>query len=74
MFEHSFQLSKKNEIKRLKCGSLPAKADPVAQREFYENTLHPLMQRAKKGEIALLFVDASHFVYARSINIREVLG
>ena len=62
MFEHSFQLSKKNEIKRLKCGSLPAKADPAAQREFYENTLHPLMQRAKKGEIALLFVDASHFV------------
>jgi transposase len=46
----------------LKCGSLPAKADPAAQQEFYEQTLNPLMQKAKKGKIALLFVDASHFV------------
>jgi transposase len=62
MLEHHIKLSKKNEIKRLKCGSLPAKADPVAQRMFYEKTLHPLMQKAKKGKIALLFVDASHFI------------
>ena len=46
----------------MKCGSLPAKADPAAQRHFYEDTLLPLMQKAKDGEIALLFVDASHFV------------
>lgn len=62
MFEHCFQPSKKNGIKRLKCGSLPAKADPVAQRTFYEKTLYPLMQKAKNGKITLLFVDASHFV------------
>ena len=62
MFEHSIQLSKKNGVKRLKCGSLPAKADPAAQRAFFEKTLRPLMQKAKKGKIALLFVDASHFV------------
>ena len=62
MREHSFQPSKKNGIKRLKCGSLPAKADPTWQRAFYEKTLNPLMQEAKKGGIALLFVDASHFV------------
>lgn len=55
-------LLKKNGIKRLKCGSLPAKADPVAQQLFYEKTLYPLMQKAKKNKIVLLFVDASHFV------------
>ena len=62
MFEHNLQLTKKNKIKRLKCGSLPAKADPAAQRAFYKNTLRPLMQKAKKGKITLLFVDASHFI------------
>ena len=46
----------------MKCGSLPAKADPALQRTFYEDTLHPLMKKAKNGKIALLFVDASHFV------------
>jgi transposase len=46
----------------LKCGSLPAKADPEKQRAFYNNVLKPLMDRAKSGEATLLFVDASHFV------------
>jgi len=46
----------------LKCGSLPAKADPEKQRTFYDNTLKPLMEQAKAGAITLLFIDASHFV------------
>jgi transposase len=46
----------------LKSGSLPAKADPEAQRAFYDNTLHPLMQMAYMGTRTVLFVDASHFV------------
>jgi transposase len=46
----------------LKCGSLPAKADPEKQRAFYTDKLLPLMKSAKSGEIALLFLDASHFV------------
>ena len=46
----------------LKCGSLPAKADPEVQREFYDKTEKPLMERAKNGEVHLLYVDASHFV------------
>jgi transposase len=37
--------------KWLKCGSLPAKADPEVQREFYDKTEKPLME-----------LDASHFV------------
>jgi transposase len=46
----------------LKCGSLPAKADTEKQRAFYYDTLKPLIDRAKKGTVALLFMDASHFV------------
>ena len=46
----------------MKCGSLPAKADPVKQRAHYEVVLHPLMELAKEGKATLLFLDASHFV------------
>ncbi len=53
---------KKKGIKRLKCGSLPAKADVEEQEKFYNGTLKPLMEAAKKGTTVLLFVDASHFV------------
>lgn len=56
------RLLKRNRIKRLKSGSLPAKADATKQREFYDTVLHPLMEQAKSGKIALLFLDASHFI------------
>jgi transposase len=56
------RLIKKNGVKRLKCGSLPAKADTEKQRSFCDSVLHPLMAQAKKGDITLLFIDASHFV------------
>jgi len=56
------RLLKKHGFKRLKCGSLPAKADTTAQNKFYEDILHPLMKKAEQGNIALLFMDASHFV------------
>jgi transposase len=46
----------------LKCGSLPAKADTAKQRDFFTGVLYPLMEKAKTGKTALLFVDASHFV------------
>ena len=46
----------------MKSGSLPAKADPAKQEEFYHVTLQPLMEQADNGDIALLFLDASHFV------------
>jgi len=46
----------------LKCGSLPAKADVKAQRNFFDSVLHPMMERAKNNEVVLLFMDASHFV------------
>lgn len=46
----------------MKCGSIPAKADVARQRAFYDDTLCPLMEKAKEGKLALLFLDASHFV------------
>lgn len=56
------RLLKKKGIRRLKCGSLPAKADPAKQRSFYNTVLKPLMDQAKLGKATLLFMDASHFV------------
>ena len=56
------KLLKKNGIRKLKSGSLPAKADREKQRIFYENELQPLMDKAEKSNLVLLFLDASHFV------------
>ena len=56
------RLLKKFSIKKRKCGSLPAKADPLKQKEFYDETLMPLMKEAKEGISNLFFFDASHFV------------
>lgn len=44
---------------------MPAKADTVGQRNFYESILKPLMRRAKRKNSAhvLFFMDASHFVH-----------
>ena len=57
------RLLQKFGIKRLKSGSLPAKADPVEQRNFYNTILLPLMDKAELGEISLFFMDAGHFVF-----------
>ena len=46
----------------MKSGSIPAKANVVLQRVCYETILLPLMAKAKKSELTLLFLDASHFV------------
>ena len=56
------RLLKRKGIKRLKCGSLPAKADVEEQKKFYKCILKPLMKAANKGSTVLLFMDASHFV------------
>jgi transposase len=40
---------KKIGLKRLKCGYIPGKADPVAQEEFLETTLMPELEEAAKG-------------------------
>ena len=55
---------KNHEYKKLKSGSLPAKADVEKQRNFYESVLKPLIEKAKdvKNNVVLLYMDASHFV------------
>ena len=46
----------------MKSGSLPAKADPEQQIKFHDEVLQPIMQKAERNELTLLFLDASHFV------------
>jgi transposase len=52
----------KKGLRSLAVGFLPAKADPKAQRNFLEDILKPLIERAKNNNIELFFMDASHFV------------
>ena len=46
----------------MKSGSIPAKADAVVQRRYYDTILLSLMSKAKKNKLTLLFLDGSHFV------------
>ena len=46
----------------MKTGSIPCKADPVAQKKFLENTMEPVILAAKRGDVNLYYVDAAHFV------------
>jgi len=41
---------------------MPSKADPGKQASFLNETLRPLIEKAKAGVIELFFMDASHFV------------
>jgi len=41
---------------------LPCKANPEVQRAFLNDTLKPLIEKAKSGLVELFFLDASHFV------------
>ena len=47
-----------------KVGSIPSKADPEKQADFKKNELDPILEEAKRGERAVFFVDAAHFVLA----------
>lgn len=51
-------------LKRYKTGHIPAKADREKQEQWLEKTLNPVIEKAKKGEVHLLFMDAAHFVLA----------
>ena len=46
----------------MKSGSIPAKANALDQRVFYETILLPLMSKATREKLTLLFLDGSHFV------------
>lgn len=53
---------RKNKFRFRKIGHIPAKADTEKQGFFLENSLNPIIEKAKKGEIALFFADSAHFV------------
>jgi transposase len=55
-------MARKKGLRSRAVGFLPAKVNPVAQKEFLDFTLTPLINQAKNGAIELLFLDASHFV------------
>ncbi len=55
-------MAQKKGLRSRAVGFLPAKANPVAQKEFLDSKLNPLITQAENGIIELFFVDASHFV------------
>lgn len=59
---HLSKFLKVHGCRKLKSGSIPAKADEAEQRKFYQDTLLPLMKKASGKRDVLLFMDASHFV------------
>lgn len=50
-------------------GQIPAKADPEDQRQFHDQILQPLLQKANMGECHVLFADSAHFVLAAFVAI-----
>ena len=56
-------------MKLRKTGSMPGKADPQLQFEFYTNELLPKLEEASKGERKVFFVDAAHFVLGAFIGM-----
>ncbi len=52
----------KQGFKPLRAGQTPSKANPEKQEIFIEQTLNPLIEQAKTGELHLFFLDAAHFV------------
>jgi hypothetical protein len=54
----------------LKSGSLPAKANPQAQREFHDKTCQPLTEAANSGSRTVLCLDAAHFVHGSNFLAR----
>lgn len=50
-------------MRRLKVGTIPAKANPDEQERFKNEELLPRIEEAKAGKRVLLFADAAHFVF-----------
>jgi transposase len=53
---------KKLGFRKLKIGYVPGKADLEEQKKYQEEKLKPRLEEAKRGERAVFFVDAAHFV------------
>ena len=53
---------KRNNFKYQKIGHIPSKVDIQKQETYSEEILNPAIEKAKNGEIYLLFLDAAHFI------------
>lgn len=53
---------KRHNLKFIKCGHIPSKADNEKQHQWVETTLKPVIEAAQKEEVHLFFCDAAHFV------------
>lgn len=56
------QFLKSLGLKRLKVGTIPAKADTEEQQRFLQEELEPRLAEARQEQRAMFFVDAAHFV------------
>ena len=56
-------------MRRLKTGTIPAKADAEKQEVFKNERLIPRLEEAQRGERVVFFVDAAHFVFAPFLGI-----
>lgn len=53
----------------LATGQIPAKADPEKQKQFHDQILQPLLQKAKAGQCHVFFLDSAHFVLAAFVAL-----
>ena len=53
---------KRHNMRYIKTGHIPAKADTEKQKEWVKTKLEPAIKEAEKGECHLLFMDAAHFI------------
>jgi transposase len=53
---------KRQGLRYIKTGHIPAKADAEKQRKWVDTTLEPSIKEAQNGECHLLFMDAAHFI------------
>lgn len=53
---------KRHNLKFIKCGHIPSKADNDKQHDWVETELKPVIEAAQKEEVHLFFCDAAHFV------------
>lgn len=53
---------KRHGFRFLKTGHIPAKVNTTQQKDWVNETLKPVIEAARKGEVHLLFMDAAHFI------------
>jgi transposase len=53
---------KRNGLRYIKTGHIPAKVNVEKQQQWVKTTLEPAIKEAQNGECHLLFMDAAHFI------------